>query len=79
MPSVRSVLLRMPPFEQFDKVGESRSSKLQDVNIFTVAQEESAERHDLFKDALQRSNDKFGTISEFFGRGVMSTPAIDRP
>ena len=35
------------------------------------AQEESAGRHELFKDALNRSGDNFGTISDWFGRGVM--------
>lgn len=34
-------------------------------------QVESAEQHDLFKSELQRSKDRFGLISEFFGRGVM--------
>lgn len=34
---------------------------------------ESRERHDLFKEALQRAgSDRFGVVSEFFGRGVMS-------
>lgn len=35
------------------------------------AQDESASKHDLFLDALGKSGDKFGTISEWFGRGVM--------
>lgn len=35
------------------------------------AQEESAGRHELFQDALGRSSDRFGTISDWFGRGVM--------
>ncbi|KAL4898134.1 hypothetical protein BDV59DRAFT_166260 [Aspergillus ambiguus] len=34
-------------------------------------QVESADQHDLFKGELQRSKDRFGTVSEFFGRGVM--------
>lgn len=34
---------------------------------------ESTEQHDLFKTALERSTDRFGTVSEFFGRGVMTT------
>ncbi|KAL8821396.1 MAG: hypothetical protein Q9223_000545 [Gallowayella weberi] len=45
------------------------------IRAFRKAQEESADRHDMFQDALQRSRDKFGTISEFFGRGVMAAPA----
>ncbi|KAL2870679.1 tethering complex subunit PEP5 [Aspergillus lucknowensis] len=34
-------------------------------------QVESADQHDLFKTELQRSKDRFGIISEFFGRGVL--------
>ncbi|KAL4921451.1 hypothetical protein BDW62DRAFT_129178 [Aspergillus aurantiobrunneus] len=34
-------------------------------------QVESADQHDLFKAELQRSKDRYGVISEFFGRGVM--------
>ncbi|KAI9809940.1 MAG: hypothetical protein M1825_000373 [Sarcosagium campestre] len=47
------------------------------IKAIRRAQDESADRHDMFKDALQRSDDKFGTISEFFGRGVMSARPID--
>ena len=36
------------------------------------AQVESAGKHDMFLEALSRSKDKFGTVSEWFGRGVMS-------
>lgn len=35
-------------------------------------QEASAQNHDMFLAALENSRDKFGTISEWFGRGVMS-------
>jgi len=42
------------------------------VRQIKLAQEESAERHDLFQDDLARSGDRFGTVSEWFGRGVMS-------
>jgi hypothetical protein len=47
------------------------------IRAIRKAQDESADRHDMFEDALARSNDKFGTISEFFGRGVMDVPAVD--
>ncbi|KAL9595732.1 MAG: hypothetical protein Q9219_006270, partial [cf. Caloplaca sp. 3 TL-2023] len=47
------------------------------IRAFRKAQEESADRHEMFQDALQRSRDKFGTISEFFGRGVMAAPAME--
>lgn len=42
-------------------------------------QVESTEQHELFKAALGRSTNRFGTVSEFFGRGVMSpvAPASD--
>lgn len=41
------------------------------VKAIKRAQDESAERNDLFLDALGRSSDGFGTVSEWFGRGVM--------
>ena len=47
------------------------------IRAFRKAQEDSADRHDMFQDALQRSRDKFGTISEFFGRGVMTVPTTE--
>ncbi|KAL8953407.1 MAG: hypothetical protein Q9222_000720 [Ikaeria aurantiellina] len=47
------------------------------IRAFRRAQEESADRHDMFQDALQRSRDKFGTVSEFFGRGVMTAPVAE--
>jgi hypothetical protein len=47
------------------------------IRAMRKAQEETAHRHDMFQDALQRSQDRFGTISEFFGRGVMSVPTKD--
>lgn len=47
------------------------------IRAIRRTQEETADRHELFQDALQRSGDKFGTISEFFGRGVMSVSGIE--
>lgn len=41
------------------------------IKAIKRAQDESAERHELFLDALGRSRDKFATVSEWFGRGVM--------
>jgi hypothetical protein len=49
------------------------SGKNATVKAIRKAQEESAGRHDMFQDALTRSRDKFGTISEWFGRGVMAS------
>lgn len=43
----------------------------QTVRQIRQAQEESAGRHELFLDALGRSGDRFGTISDWYGRGVM--------
>ncbi|KAF2483190.1 vacuolar protein sorting protein-like protein [Neohortaea acidophila] len=41
------------------------------------AQLERAGKHDLFTLALNQSSDKFGTVSEWFGRGVMDVqPAV---
>ncbi|KAJ5295747.1 hypothetical protein PENANT_c001G06460 [Penicillium antarcticum] len=34
-------------------------------------QVDSADQHDLFKGELSRSRDRFGVVSEFFGRGIM--------
>lgn len=39
-------------------------------------QVESTEQHELFKAALGRSTNRFGTVSEFFGRGVMGSGPI---
>jgi hypothetical protein len=47
------------------------------IRAIRRAQDESADRHDMFLDALARSSDKFGTISEFFGRGVMEVPTLE--
>lgn len=47
------------------------------IRAFRKAQEDSADRHDMFQNALANSRDKFGTISEFFGRGVMTAPATE--
>jgi len=41
------------------------------IKAIRKRQVESADQHDLFKGELQRSKDRFGIVSEFFGRGVM--------
>ena len=53
------------------------SSQNQTVRAIRRAQIESAERHDLFKDAIRRSKDGFKVISEWFGRGVMGVGIVD--
>jgi hypothetical protein len=42
------------------------------------AQEESAGRHELFAESLKNPGEggRFGVIGEWFGRGVMSAPAV---
>ena len=44
--------------------------------IKSIRQQQIAatEGHELFKASLERSVDRFGTIGEFFGRGVMTVP-----
>ncbi|KAK3706942.1 Vacuolar protein sorting-associated protein 11 [Vermiconidia calcicola] len=51
------------------------SQQNQTVRQIRRAQEESAGRHELFADALNRSSDKYSTISDWFGRGVMGMQA----
>ncbi|KAL1971338.1 hypothetical protein VTN77DRAFT_290 [Rasamsonia byssochlamydoides] len=41
------------------------------IKAIRKRQVESADQHDLFNSELHRSRDRFGLISEFFGRGVM--------
>ncbi|KAF4634433.1 hypothetical protein G7Y89_g3673 [Cudoniella acicularis] len=47
------------------------------IRAFVRSQDETADKHDMFLDALGRSGDRFGTISEFFGRGVMEVPTVE--
>jgi Zn finger protein HypA/HybF involved in hydrogenase expression len=47
------------------------SQQNQTVRAIRRAQVESAERHDMFLDALKRGRDGFAVVSEWFGRGVM--------
>ncbi|QSS53007.1 vacuolar protein sorting protein [Histoplasma capsulatum var. duboisii H88] len=41
------------------------------IRAIRERQIKSAGQHDMFKSELQRSRDRFGIVSEFFGRGVM--------
>jgi hypothetical protein len=47
------------------------------IRALKRSQEENAERHELFRDDLERSEDRFRTVSEWFGRGVMSVPSVE--
>jgi hypothetical protein len=46
------------------------------IKAIRRAQIEHTGQHELFKSSLERSSDRFGTVSEFFGRGVMATASI---
>ncbi|MCJ1321627.1 hypothetical protein MMC15_006972 [Xylographa vitiligo] len=56
-----------------DGYGECPACEKQNATIRAIrrAQEDSAERHELFREALSGSRDRLGTVAEFFGRGVM--------
>ncbi|KAK2791986.1 hypothetical protein FQN51_001959 [Onygenales sp. PD_10] len=41
------------------------------IRAIRERQAKSADQHDLFKGELARSRDRFGLVSDFFGRGVM--------
>lgn len=41
------------------------------VRAIKQAQDENKEKHEVFKEALGRSRDGFGTVADWFGRGVM--------
>ncbi|KAJ8096870.1 hypothetical protein POJ06DRAFT_45500 [Lipomyces tetrasporus] len=41
------------------------------IRAIRRAQDDMADRHDLFKTALEEGDDKFKVVSDFFGRGVM--------
>jgi vacuolar protein sorting-associated protein 11 len=46
------------------------------IKAIRRAQIEHTGQHELFKSALERSSDRFETVSEFFGRGVMTAAPI---
>ncbi|KAG5291481.1 vacuolar protein sorting protein [Histoplasma ohiense] len=47
------------------------------IRAICERQIKSAGQHDMFKSELQRSRDRFGTVSEFFGRGVMRANNVE--
>lgn len=47
------------------------------IRALKKSQEENAERHELFRDDLERSEDRFKTVAEWFGRGAMSAPSVE--
>jgi hypothetical protein len=46
------------------------------IRAIRRAQEEAGDRHDLFRDALERAGDRFRVVSEFFGRGVFEGKGV---
>ncbi|KAL5615301.1 hypothetical protein BROUX41_005350 [Berkeleyomyces rouxiae] len=42
------------------------------IRALRKAQEDNASKHELFKTELERSEDRFGAIADWYGRGVMS-------
>ncbi|TQN70843.1 Vacuolar protein sorting-associated protein 11-like protein, partial [Colletotrichum shisoi] len=47
------------------------------IRALRKTQIETASKHELFKAELERSEDRFSTIAEWFGRGVMGAPNAD--
>ncbi|KAL2264233.1 hypothetical protein VTK26DRAFT_65 [Humicola hyalothermophila] len=47
------------------------------IRALKKSQEENAERHELFRDDLERSEDRFKTVAEWFGRGAMRAPSLE--
>lgn len=47
------------------------------VKAMKRGQEERAERHDLFRDALSKDDDRFKTVAQWFGQGVMGANGLD--
>lgn len=47
------------------------------VKSIRRAQDDSKDKHEVFKGALDRSRDRFGTVAEWFGRGVMNAPVTE--
>ncbi|KAI1741110.1 vacuolar protein sorting protein-like protein [Xylaria scruposa] len=47
------------------------------VRAMKRGQEERAERHDLFRDALSKDDERFKTVAQWFGQGVMGAGALE--
>ncbi|KAF5525230.1 Vacuolar protein sorting-associated protein 11-like protein [Colletotrichum aenigma] len=47
------------------------------IRALRKTQIETAGKHELFKAELERGEDRFGTVAEWFGRGVMGAPNAD--
>ncbi|KAK4221296.1 hypothetical protein QBC38DRAFT_513637 [Podospora fimiseda] len=47
------------------------------IRALKRSQEEAGERHELFRDDLERSEDRFRTVAEWFGRGVVGGSVVE--
>ncbi|KAI0536191.1 vacuolar protein sorting protein-like protein [Xylaria digitata] len=47
------------------------------VRAMKRGQEERAERHDLFRDALNKGDERFKTVAQWFGQGVMGAGGLE--
>ncbi|KAI0156561.1 vacuolar protein sorting protein-like protein [Xylariaceae sp. FL1272] len=47
------------------------------VRSMKRGQEERSERHDLFKDALEKGDERFKVVAQWFGQGVMEGSGVD--
>ncbi|RYC54068.1 hypothetical protein CHU98_g12144 [Xylaria longipes] len=47
------------------------------VRAMKRGQEERAERHDLFRDALNKGDERFKTVAQWFGQGVMGASTLE--
>ncbi|OTA88593.1 hypothetical protein M434DRAFT_398962 [Hypoxylon sp. CO27-5] len=47
------------------------------VRAMKRSQDERADRHDLFKDALEKGDDRFKTVAQWFGQGVMGAGTVE--
>lgn len=47
------------------------------VRAMKRSQDERADRHDLFKDALEKGDERFKTVAQWFGQGVMGAGTIE--
>lgn len=47
------------------------------IRALRSTQIETAGKHELFRAELERSEDRFGTVADWFGRGVMGAPNVE--
>ncbi|KAH9893802.1 vacuolar protein sorting protein-like protein [Xylariomycetidae sp. FL2044] len=47
------------------------------VRAMKRSQDERADRHDLFKDALEKGDERFKTVAQWFGQGVMGVGGLE--